>query len=430
MGLLAFIKPIELLLYKGLSTQSLALPFVNVSIFKPAIPVYFMQGRLLIANNNTYQIILLSGIIIGILLLIVSCFTATRLLKNSFQKKSQKTNDLLDELNSLKKRLNEKEEEVSRVKMHYENMTEMLAHDLKNPLNIIFHQLELLQNIKAKTSIENAGKLMMNMLQNVLDIQQNKQTGFSLNKEQANLEAMINEAIYSAEFMSRKKNIKLSYKSDFNYEVLCDTEIMTRTFSNTIINLIKYSPQNEQINVNTAINDSLVRISFQSEMNAKDALNMQNFLVHKSHVLTESRNSIYLRFLFIQLAISSHHMELGFDKLEGNKFVFWFNLPVVEKTENSTEINIDHNTDMLRLTTHELHQMDYYLKNIRQYSIYELSKIKAIIKEIPDLNDNVSEWKEQLSLALSSMNEQRFHNLLDSVTESTNQHEKQNPNYR
>ncbi len=384
-----------------------------------------------LANVNLLSIVSGANLTIDLLLLVFSIsvlvvsillFLAAR--SREKRVKGSKMENKMEQDTSLEYVVNEKEAQLQKIKKYYESITEMLAHDLKNPLNIILHQLDHMENNKTKQTIENAGNLMMNMLQNVLDVQKFSGSQLPLNKERVNVAELLKGVLSGAELMAQKKNIILQYHSEFTYWAQCDKSILHRLLTNLLINGIKYAQNNASIHIYSKEMDGKLRIAVATQMDEESKQNVQAYLTTQDYEITESKSSSYLRVLFFKLAIESHGELYGLTEKDATTTELWFTLPLVKQEEVIARFRIHSKFETIHLHNDHKQILEPYIEKIRQHSIYELSKIKAFINEMPDLDKEVEAWKHALHESLSSMNEQRFTHLLDSVTKSIEQHEK------
>lgn len=376
-----------------------------------------------INTGNTLPLLFL-----GITLLITSIVILINLRNTStFKKKISgelKTNSHVnDKLTN--NEIHEQEVKIEELKKYHERIIALLAHDLKNPLNIILHHLEDIPNPETRQSVENAGKLMMNMLQNVLDVQQYNTSKLPLNREIVNLVDLISDCTNSVQYLSNKKNIRIVYKSDLNFWVNIDHAIMTRVMVSLLIDIIKYTPFNETIIIRSESRNNHLRLSIHCNISGDEAQKIENIFNSQNYAQNENTaiNSTYLRFQFCTLAIASHNEQIGFnrDKLKGSKM--WLTLALEDIKEEEVGILAQREQEVIAFTSQEIETISLHVDRLREHSIFELSKIKSIIKDIPNAGNGIVEWKNQVSLALSSMNEQRFLSLLDSVSQSTIKHE-------
>lgn len=386
----------------------------------------FLFNTFLITSSSSILMNLML-LIVGILLLTVSIFVLKKSKFHSlFQDKASmnQKHESATGLSGSDEQLKKHNVELEELHKHYDQMIGMLAHDLKNPLNIIFHNLEGISNPSTKQSVENAGNLMMNMLQNALDIQKYAEDKLPIGQDTINLVDLISDSIQSVAYLTNKKNINIIYKSDLNYWVNVDINVIMRVMVSLLINLIKHTPLNESIIIRSQLQSGSLKLSFCINLDDKATDKVKSFFETDNRINPDSSlNSLFQCFRFCALAISAHKEDIGFNIDEVYGAYIWFTLPLKNSTNEQRDIKTKKPTEQFLFTEGDVETMACYIRELRKHSIFELSKLKSIINKIPDNSDGVVEWKEHVSLALSSMNEQRFIMLLDNVSKSPVNHE-------
>eukprot|EP01022_Parablepharisma_sp_SALTPOND_P021107 TRINITY_DN403_c0_g1_i1.p1 TRINITY_DN403_c0_g1~~TRINITY_DN403_c0_g1_i1.p1 ORF type:complete len:575 (-),score=73.63 TRINITY_DN403_c0_g1_i1:90-1814(-) len=127
----------------------------------------------------------------------------------------------------------------------------MITHELRNPLQGmlgIFELLRLQQNLREQekqcTMGLNTGKLMLCLIQDMLDLSQIEANKFSLNDEVFSPEVAVTECVEVMEFQYHKKGLELYKKSE------CDAELLVKTdktrykqvLFNLLGNALKFTP--------------------------------------------------------------------------------------------------------------------------------------------------------------------------------------------
>lgn len=298
-----------------------------------------------------------------------------------------------------------------------EAMTGMIVHDLKNPLGAIINYSEdkndLTQNI-----IHQAGKQMLNMVLNILDVQKFEDARMKLETEHQNLSQIARTAIDQVEFLCREKNIDVINKCSPDLTVVVDSGIIERVFINLMTNAVKYSPLNEKVILETSIHsDDYIKVSIIDNGGGipKDKLDR----VFDKFQQVEPRKSSKIRstglgLSFCKMAVMSHGGEIGVESDAGQGAKFWFTLKKSDKIAASI-----HETDKLKIEELTLTDLDReYLKPfIEQFSeleIYEISNLRDVLKQIQaDDRDGLQQWKEELRRAVYTSNDEKYRQLIN-----------------
>ncbi len=188
--------------------------------------------------NQSVLVVLFITVVVFILVLIfrkgIKTKTNTQL--------TLKNNEIQTQLNELKV-LNEHLLKLGRFK---QAMTGMIEHDLKAPLNIIIKS----DNI---TYTKHAGRHMLMMVQNILDIQKFEEARLDTNINNESINLLAQKAIKQVSLLIETKKINVTNNISKEYGVLADTEKTKRIFVNILTNAIKYTSIKGSITLNCEI---------------------------------------------------------------------------------------------------------------------------------------------------------------------------------
>ncbi|MFC1855425.1 ATP-binding protein [Thermodesulfobacteriota bacterium] len=144
-----------------------------------------------------------------------------------------------------------------------EDLTHMIVHDMKHPLNTILYVLELaaegmmmedvapadkeLLNIAHKDS-----KILLTMIQSMLDISKMQEGESILNKKNTFYKNTIKTAIAEVEFLSTARKIKVQERHNAKIlSLMIDDDYIERVIINLLSNAIKFSAKGHDIIVTT-----------------------------------------------------------------------------------------------------------------------------------------------------------------------------------
>lgn len=133
---------------------------------------------------------------------------------------------------------------------NYKNlMTQMIVHDLKNPLNSIIG-LSSIQKKESELSkmINTAGYRMLNLVENILDVQKYQDKKLEINLEQYRLEVFLEKIKTEIDlFLYEKREIVYDIVVSKNTVLKLDGDLVQRVIINLITNANKYSPEGSKI---------------------------------------------------------------------------------------------------------------------------------------------------------------------------------------
>jgi len=148
-----------------------------------------------------------------------------------------------------------------------------MSHELRTPLNAILGFTQLLQadNSIGQKQKENlheinlAGNLLLTLLNDILDLNRIEIGKFTLNKENYNLNTIIEHSISLIQSLSDKKQISISFHSkiDEDFKAPVDSLRLSQILINLLSNAIKYNDENGHVIVSIEQKNKniLIRIS-------------------------------------------------------------------------------------------------------------------------------------------------------------------------
>lgn len=242
--------------------------------------------------------------------------------KNKIQQKAEQlttTNEQLISLSSFKK-----------------DMTNMMIHDLKNPLNNIIGFASLPNNFeKYKTHIHSSGWVMKNLIQNILDVEKYESTNVSLNLCQVQLYELVDKAYEMVSYMVFKNEIQFENTITKTQAATIDNELIIRVFTNILSNAVKYGGKDVLIKISSEIiqvgDKDYCKVNI---YNSGEAIPSEkiNSIFHKFVQLHNSNEdfdySTGIGLTFCRLAIERHGGQIGAISGKESGVIFWFTLPI------------------------------------------------------------------------------------------------------
>jgi signal transduction histidine kinase len=164
-----------------------------------------------------------------------------------------------DEIANNYKEISEKNEKLLELEKLKVSLIHMIVHDLRNPLGVVFGNLDLMSLDKAKFTQNHAKQIetcidycqeIMEMVDSLLDIYKMEEGQMKLNLEKADLEDLIDESIKPFLIKIEEKPVAFSYDcADRNLSVQVDRRIVKRVLANLINNAIRHTPPGGEIEI-------------------------------------------------------------------------------------------------------------------------------------------------------------------------------------
>ncbi len=162
-----------------------------------------------------------------------------------------------DEYGRLAKTMNEM---ITRIKksIDYTNQFSIsAAHELKTPLTILRGEIELALRSKItpdqyrevlQSNLDETLRLI-NIVDKLFFVSKTDHSLIRINKERTELNSFIKSATESMKKIAEEKNIKMNYQGDEKIYAEIDIALMNQLIYNLVENAIKFSNQNEEVNV-------------------------------------------------------------------------------------------------------------------------------------------------------------------------------------
>ncbi|MCQ8213402.1 HAMP domain-containing histidine kinase [Cetobacterium somerae] len=174
---------------------------------------------------------------------------------NFIEKLNIKTND---EIGELAISIEKMSLELSKAMSSLENFIGNASHELKTPIasiNMISQNLRENNNLsnsdrkKLYNSLIKETNEMNELIQNLLILSKLTYSKNSLNNENFNLKDLIQKTLYKYELLELEKNIDIRIEGHKQFSIQTDYKLFKIVIENLIQNALKYSPENETINI-------------------------------------------------------------------------------------------------------------------------------------------------------------------------------------
>ncbi len=221
-----------------------------------------------------------------------------------------------------------------------ENLTQMIVHDMRNPLVALMGWLDLFQSNKMTEAdgvqvllLENArrsGQVLLDMVSELLDISKMEAGRLNLKLEAVDLCELIAENIDSVRAVTEieELEVRVEYCED-RAIVACDRHLISRVLSNLLSNAIKHTPlggtitlaarrQGDGVQVSVADNGIGIPLEYQQRIFEKFA---------QAQLLGRERRGTGLGLTFCKMAVEAHGGRIWVESQVGEGSTFLFTLP-------------------------------------------------------------------------------------------------------
>jgi len=367
-----------------------------------------------IIKNKTIRLqkVLIYSAIIILMMIILITFIILKnrnKLKSAYNLLSQKNNEIMLYSEELKT-TNEKLTELDNFKV---GLTNMIVHDLKNPLSVILNDLSIKNNV----TVLNSANRMKFMVLNILDIQKYEDNKMIIDYSLVSVFEVINYSINELKFFISDKNLTINQNIEKDFLLKTDKQIFERVLLNILSNAIKFSPFNEAISINVTKQSSVIRFEI-IDKGIGIEKQFHDLIFEKFGQIKAKEqgqiSSTGLGLAFCKIAIESQGGRIGVISEINCGSTFWFEMPITETQildNNSKEI-IQISNSIFLFNDFEIETLSIFIKQLEVIEIYKVSEIRAVINQIPNDTEKIQEWKQLLTKALMSQNIDLYNKLI------------------
>ncbi|MCU4176762.1 tetratricopeptide repeat-containing sensor histidine kinase [Carboxylicivirga sp. N1Y90] len=335
-----------------------------------------------------------------------------------------KTNQLLqnrnEEITHQAKELERVNEDLVKLTHFKDDVNSMLVHDLKNPLNTIINLPKQLDVPDKDNMIINAGKQMLQLVLNMLDVNQYEQGKLELNKGKCHFSEILIQAIEEVSFLARTRS--LTIKDDSVQDVLLevDAELIKRVLVNLLSNAIKFSPLDGIITCEGEVKSGMFtfKISDQGPGISEDLQGKIFDRFESSKGFDTGLKSTGLGLSFCRMAIEAHSgsIDVSSELNKGATFILSLN---VEESPSSVIEDIKENHSRIdSLSIDCKNTLVEFLQTMQSMELYQLSELEVVISDFDKKGIcEVSSWLQQLREAIQVCDESRYNELINQMNE-------------
>jgi two-component system sensor histidine kinase/response regulator len=218
----------------------------------------------------------------------------------------------------------------------------MAAHDLRNPINGISGFSELLLETEAHELddqakqflqlIHQSSEEMLTIVNDLLDINAIESGKLDIQRQREDLNAIVQGRLQLFDMMARQKNIRLSFFSEVDHDVLLDRSRIYQVLDNFISNAIKFSFQEGSVEVKLIRAADTIQVEIHDSGPGLSEDDQQKLFKPFSRAAarpTAGEKSSGLGLAITKRIVEAHGGEVGAKNRTDVErgAVFWFSLP-------------------------------------------------------------------------------------------------------
>ena len=245
-----------------------------------------------------------------------------------------------EEKSTLLIQLNENFQKLKSLESLRDNLTHMIVHDMRNPLQVILSGAQILEMFNEPTMNERSQakikdilrqtRLLATMVDSLLDVSRLEAGMFPLDKKVCDLVLLGKKAV--EEIVPLAANVQIIFEEP-GYEsfVECDHDIIKRVVVNLLSNAIKFSAKGDKIYVVFSRDDLFARLMI-ADSGPGIAPEYHDKIFEKFWQVDSNKykqmHSSGLGLTFCKLAIEAHGGTIGVESALGKGTKFLFQIPV------------------------------------------------------------------------------------------------------
>lgn len=243
-------------------------------------------------------------------------------------------------VHELQRALEEKNDALRRSEAMRESLTQMIVHDLKNPLTAIDGSIQLLSRkhladrpeaSRMAGSILRSCRVMMGMILDLLDVSRFEEGCPVVKPEPVALRELILSNIEECSAMARNAHVELSSEfPDTEPRAMADPGLVERIVANLLNNAIKHTPPGGRVVVSSRRREGWVEVAVRDTGEGIPAGESDRIFDKFARAGGQTRSTRHDRGLgltFCRMAVEAHGGHIGVESAPQRGSVFTFTLP-------------------------------------------------------------------------------------------------------
>jgi len=249
--------------------------------------------------------------------------------------------NLSNELEKTQRELAKKNIELLEINEQKNKVLSTVAHDLRNPLNVIMGFSELLlyepynlnsEEIEFLNLIKKSANFMFSLVNELLDISKMELAKPDLNLELSDIVELVKENIHINKKLAEKKQINLFLHIDGDIPpIIVDKIKIDQILNNLISNAIKYSHENKKVYISIENSINSIKISVKDEGQGIPENELKGLFnpFHKTSVKsTAGEKSTGLGLAIAKKIVTEHKGRIWVESKVGEGSTFFVLLPI------------------------------------------------------------------------------------------------------
>jgi len=227
---------------------------------------------------------------------------------------------------------------LRRLEQLRDDLTQMVVHDLRNPLTVICGFLEILEFHEARKLSANTRALVMvarrsaedllNMIGSILDVSKLGAGEMKLQREPCDLVALVRAVLATTQPLPDQRTVTLDAPEP-PVNITADAALIRRVLQNLLGNALKHTPEGGAVRIAVTRSGSEIRIAI-TDSGPGIAPEFHQRIFEKFGQVEDRkhRQGTGLGLTFCKLAVEAHGGHIGVESEVGQGSTFWLALPL------------------------------------------------------------------------------------------------------
>lgn len=302
-------------------------------------------------------------------------------------------------------------------------LTQMIAHDMKNPLNAIIGLSGRQPSARNVKKIAESGHQMLNLVTNMLEVEKLEETRIKPEMEAVFIDELIQKAKIQVEILLQAKSIFFQSLVPKQIKLMADERIMVRVLVNLFTNAIKYSESGGVVKVShEVLPEGFLRISVEDQgpgIEAERLPHIFNKFWQSDQKKSGLAVSTGLGLTFCKLALESHNGRIWANSESGKGTVFTFELSISKEDCKEYIYLSDNSLDTAEymVKPEEISLLETFIVELSKLRVHEVGAITRILKQMEE-RSITSRWKIDLQAAVYEGDQRKYDQLLKVLYEN------------
>lgn len=297
-------------------------------------------------------------------------------------------------------------EELQRLVKFKDEMTRMVVHDLKAPLQNLLQLPAPQQELdpQQRQSFQAAGQRLVLLVENMLTAQP-APVGLQVVTAPLALKPLVEQVMLSVQNWARGKKIQLQQQIGVDLWVQVDQHLLERVLLNLLDNALKQTPIGGEICFGAELRDNTVWFWLDDTgAGIPEPMRAQAFEQHQSFATGKAPRSSGLGLYFCRQVLLAHQGSIELLPLPVGTRVL-MSLPLAAQGAAEADWRAE-----------ELLQLTPLLAALRQLEVYEVSDIQQLLQGLQSTaGSRLQRWLEALQQAVYHVDEETYVQILDQV---------------